>query len=320
MKNIRIVPRLDIKGPHVVKGIHLEGLRVLGDPQRFARYYYEQGADELIFQDVVASLYERNSLHSIISETAKEIFIPLTVGGGLRTIEDIRSVLRAGADKVSLNTAAIKNPQIISDAARCFGSSTIVITIEAIRDAAGKYTAYCDNGRQHTGLDAIEWACRAAELGAGELVVTSVDREGTGKGFDVELIATISERVDIPVIAHGGAGKVDDVVTVVKNGRADAVAVASILHYDYVYTTGDFTAHTCDGNTQYLQNIRRSDSFRPATINQIKEALVANGLSTRPTVGSRLISAAALSTKECADSARSVTACAGAADVVAGQD
>jgi cyclase len=282
MKSIRIIPRLDIKGPNVVKGIRLEGLRVLGDPKRFARYYYEQGADELIFQDIVASLYGRNSLHSIISDTAEQLFIPLTVGGGLRTIDDIRSVLRAGADKVSLNTAAIKHPRIITDAAHCFGSSTIVVTIEAIRDSEGRYKAYCDNGRQHTGLDAIEWACRAAELGAGELIVTCVDREGTGQGFDLDLIATISKRVDIPVIAHGGAGSVDDVVAVVKAARADAVALASILHYQYVYNTRELAANSVDGNTEYLQNPRRSHSFRPTTINQVKQALASNDVSTRP--------------------------------------
>ena len=155
MKSVRIIPKLDIKGPNLVKGIHLEGLRVLGKPEDFAKHYYEKGADELIYMDVVASLYGRNSLHEIVSRTAKEIFIPLTVGGGLRTIEDIKNVLRAGADKVSLNTAAIKNPSIVREASRIFGSSTITISIEAIKQPNGEYFAYTDNGREYTGIDVL---------------------------------------------------------------------------------------------------------------------------------------------------------------------
>jgi len=186
--SIRIIPRLDIKGPNLVKGIHLEGLRVLGRPEEFAKYYYEQGADELMYQDVVASLYGRNSLQEIINRTAKAIFIPLTVGGGIRTIEDIRNVLRAGADKVAINTAAIKNPEFIKQAAINYGSSTIVIAIEAIKHKNGDYFAYTDNGREYTGKEVVEWAKRVEELGAGEIVLTSVDREGTGEGFDLDLL------------------------------------------------------------------------------------------------------------------------------------
>ena len=158
MKTVRVIPRLDIKGPNLVKGIHLEGLRVLGKPSDFAKYYYEQGADEILFMDVVASLYERNSLHDIIKETAKSLFIPLTVGGGLRTIDDIKQVLRAGADKVSLNTGAIKNPQFVYEASRKFGSSTIVIAIEAIQQPGGEYLCFVDNGRDYTGIEVVEWA------------------------------------------------------------------------------------------------------------------------------------------------------------------
>jgi len=188
MKTVRIIPRLDIKGPNLVKGIHLEGLRVLGKPSDFARYYYESGADEIMFMDVVASLYERNSLHDIISETARSIFIPITVGGGLRSISDIKEVLRAGADKVCLNTAAINNPNLIKEATRMFGSSTIVVAIEAIKGNDGKYLAYTDNGREYTGVEVIEWAKKLDEMRVGEIVLTSVDREGTGEGFDMELI------------------------------------------------------------------------------------------------------------------------------------
>ena len=170
--NHRIIARLDIKGPNLVKGIHLEGLRVLGKPEDFAKYYYETGADELMFMDVVASLYGRNGLTEIISKTAKEIFIPLTVGGGIKTIEDIKMTLRAGADKVSINTAAIKNPNFIKEASREFGSSTIVATIEAIKERNGEYFAFVDNGRDYTGIEVIKWAKKLEELGAGELVIT----------------------------------------------------------------------------------------------------------------------------------------------------
>ena len=177
----RVIAKLDIKGPNLVKGIHLEGLRVLGNPEDFAEFYYESGIDELIYQDVVASLFERNSLTEIISRTASGNFIPLTVGGGLRSVDDIRSVLRAGADKVALNTAAIRNPNLIRDAAHEFGSSTIVIAIEAIRRDDGEYFAYIDNGREETGVEVTSWAKKVQELGAGEILLTSVDRDGTGK-------------------------------------------------------------------------------------------------------------------------------------------
>ena len=186
--SLRIIPRLDIKGPNLVKGMHLEGLRVLGKPEQFANYYYEQGADELIYQDVVASLYERNSLHEIISKTAKQIFIPLTVGGGLRTIQDISRVLRAGADKISINTAAHKDPDFITKASKKFGKSTIMVAIEAIRQNDGEYHAFTDNGRNRTGREVVYWARRVEQLGAGEILLTSVDKEGTGEGLELDLI------------------------------------------------------------------------------------------------------------------------------------
>ena len=203
-KPIRIIPRLDIKGPNLVKGIHLEGLRVLGKPHAFAKYYYENGADELFFQDVVASLYGRNSMDNIIRKTASEIFIPLTVGGGIKSIEDINTVLRCGADKVAINTAAISNKDFIREASEKFGCSTIVVALEAIKESGGKYLAYTDNGREFTGVDALEWSEEVVSLGAGELLVTSVDNEGTGQGFDLELLGNISSRVEVPVIGHGG--------------------------------------------------------------------------------------------------------------------
>ncbi len=281
MSNIRIIPRLDIKGPNLVKGIHLEGLRVLGKPEHFAKFYYENGADELIFQDVVASLYERNSLQDIISRTAREIFIPLTVGGGIRTLEDIRSVLRAGADKVSINTAAIKNPGFILEASRKFGSSTIVIAMECIRQEDGKYLVYTDNGREYTGIEATVWAKQAEEMGAGELLLTSVDKEGTGSGFDAVLTKTIADLVNIPVIAHGGAGSSDDVFNIIRDSGVDAVSIASVLHYQFIKGNkggGDFSQ---EGNVSFLNSGKDFGKIKSCSLQQIKEQLLKNGIPTR---------------------------------------
>lgn len=231
MKKIRLIPRLDIKGPNLIKGIHLEGLRVMGDPQEFARRYYEQGADELLYVDVVASLYGRNSLHDIIERAARDVFVPLTVTGGIRSVDDVRRILRAGADKIGINTAATKRPELIREVARKFGSQCMVLSIEAKRISEGRWEVYTDNGREKTGLDVVEWAQLGTELGAGEILLTSVDQEGTREGFDIALLAAVSKVVPVPVIASGGMGKLDDVVTAVQEGAADAVAMADMLHY-----------------------------------------------------------------------------------------
>ena len=226
----RVIARLDIKAPNLVKGIHLEGLRVIGDPAEHAVWYYQQGADELIYIDIVASLYERNNLTDLVARTASEIFVPLTVGGGVRTVADVQGLLRAGADKVAINTGAVRRPELITEAARSFGSQCVVASIEAKRRPQGGWEAYTDNGREKTGLDVIEWAQRLVDLGAGELLLTSVDMEGTRKGFDLELIAALGPKLPIPVIACGGAGTIDHVAQAVRGG-ADAVAVAALLHY-----------------------------------------------------------------------------------------
>lgn len=282
MANVRVIPRLDIKGPNLVKGIHLEGLRVLGKPERFARYYYEAGADELIYLDVVASLYGRNSLLPIIEKTSREIFIPLCVGGGLRTVDDIREVLRAGADKVSINTAAIKRPELIREAALAFGSSTIVVSIEAIRRKDGSYEALTDYGREHSRIDPFQWAVQAVELGAGELVVTSIDREGTGRGYDLELTRRIAETVPIPVIASGGAGTVQQISDAVREGRADAVSVASMLHYHVVRRANDWVDEFAgEGNVDFLNRGGEHSRIQDCTLSDIKAQLSRSGLECR---------------------------------------
>ncbi|HLL21980.1 MAG TPA: imidazole glycerol phosphate synthase cyclase subunit [Kofleriaceae bacterium] len=226
----RVIARLDIKAPNLVKGIHLEGLRVIGDPAEHALRYYEQGADELLYIDIVASLYERNNLTELVARTAAEIFVPLTVGGGVRTVEDVSALLRAGADKVAINTGAVRRPALIKEAARSFGSQCVVASIEAKRRPRGGWEAYTDNGREKTGLDVVEWAEKLVELGAGELLLTSVDAEGTRKGFDLPLVEALGRRLDVPVIACGGAGSIEHVAQAVRAG-ADAIAVASVLHY-----------------------------------------------------------------------------------------
>jgi cyclase len=231
MSRVRLVARLDIKGHNLIKGIHLEGLRVIGDPQEFARHYYQQGIDEIVYMDCVASLYGRNNLHDIVRRTAQELFVPLTVGGGVRSVDDVRELLRVGADKIAINTAAIKNPELIREVAHVFGSQCIVLSVEAKRHSNKQWEAYTDNGREKTGVDVIEWVQKGMRLGAGEILVTSVDQEGTRKGFDIELVRAVSDAVTIPVIASGGMGTVAHMVDVVSKGRADAVAIAGVLHY-----------------------------------------------------------------------------------------
>ena len=273
---VRIIPRLDIKGPNLVKGIHLEGLRVLGKPERFAKAYYENGADELIYMDVVASLYQRNTILDVVSKTAEEVFIPLTVGGGIRNIEDIRMVLRSGADKVALNTAAIREPNLIKESSLQFGSSTIVVSIEATKMSNGSYECFTDNGRESTGLDAMEWAGIAAEMGAGELLITSIDQEGTGKGFDTDLILAISESVSIPVIACGGAGTLNHIKEAINIGKADAVCLGSMLHYGLAKEfsmIGERDDYAVEGNVEYLKSINVPSQNGVLRLEEIKEYL-----------------------------------------------
>ena len=232
MKKIRIIARLDVKGPNVIKGIHLECLRVVGKPGEFAEKYYLSGADELLYIDIVASLYRRENLLNIVHEASDKIFIPFTVGGGIRELDDIKEFLKAGADKVAINTAATIKPNLISKAARMFGSQCIVLSIEAKKRDRNKWEAYTNNGRERTGLDVIEWAKKGEDLGAGEILLTSIDQEGTKKGFDWELITKIVDAVSIPIIVSGGAGSIDDISRCIKECNADSIAIASILHYN----------------------------------------------------------------------------------------
>ncbi|ACB76109.1 imidazole glycerol phosphate synthase subunit HisF [Opitutus terrae] len=232
MLSRRIIPCLDVNAGRVVKGVRFQQLRDAGDPVACARAYDAQGADELIFLDITASSDERKIMHDVVAATAEQCFMPLTVGGGLRTVADIETMLKAGADKVSLNTAAIKNPQLIADAAERFGVQCIVVAIDAKREPDGQsWRVYTHGGRNPTELDAIAWARRAVELGAGEILLTSMDRDGTGDGYDLELTRGVSDAVSVPVIASGGAGTLQHLADVLDQGHASAVLAASIFHF-----------------------------------------------------------------------------------------
>lgn len=228
----RLIARLDIKGNRLIKGIHLEGWRFLpGDPNDYCYKYYLQGADEIIYVDAVASLYNRDSLKEIIRKTTESVFVPITVGGGIRTAGDAFEILRSGADKVAICSQAVKTPEIISEVASKFGNQCMVLSIQAKKNNEGRYNVWYDVAREKTDIDVIEWARKGEELGAGEILLTCIDHEGLERGMDTDLIARISEAVNIPVIVSGGFGKPSDFVSAIKSG-ADAVAIAKALHYE----------------------------------------------------------------------------------------
>lgn len=232
MSKARLIARLDIKGANLIKGVHLEGLRVIGSPNDYALRYYQQGADELVYMDCVASLYGRNHLAEIVKSAANNIFVPMTVGGGIRSVQHVTDILRCGADKVAVNTAAVLRPELISEISEKFGSQCMVVSIEAKQISPNRWEVYIENGRERTGLDVLAWARRAISLGAGEILLTSIDMEGTRRGFDIALVAAVTGQVSVPVIASGGMGRPQDFVDVVLNGGADGVAMADVLHYN----------------------------------------------------------------------------------------
>ena len=227
----RIIPCLDVKGGRVVKGTNFVGLRDAGDPVELSSVYDKEIADELVLLDITASHEERNTMVDVISACASQVFIPFTVGGGIRTKEDIRRMLKVGADKVSLNTAAIKNPQLIADGAEKFGRQCIVIAVDARRNGENSWEVFINGGRTPTGLDCLEWVKKAVDLGAGEILLTSMDCDGTKNGYDIPLTRAVSEAVNVPVIASGGAGEMAHFYDVLTEGKADAVLAASVFHY-----------------------------------------------------------------------------------------
>ncbi len=227
----RIIPCLDVHAGRVVKGVNFVSLRDAGDPVEVARGYDEAGADEITFLDITASSDARDTIVPVIERVAEQVFIPLTVGGGVRKVEDVRRLLNAGADKVSINTAAVENPALVSEAARRFGSQAIVVAVDAKSSGSGRWEVYTHGGRKPTGLDAVQWAVSMAERGAGEILLTSMDRDGTKAGFDLELTRAVSRAVPVPVIASGGVGTLEHLAQGVEIGGADAVLAASIFHY-----------------------------------------------------------------------------------------
>lgn len=231
MVSKRIIPCLDVKDGRVVKGVRFVNLRDAGDPVEVAKKYSEEGADEITFLDITASHEKRKTMIDVVERTASEVFVPLTVGGGLRTVEDVRELLLAGADKITINTAAITDPDFVRRASDRFGSQCIVVAIDARRKDGGGWEVFTHGGRNPTGIDAVGWAAKMEDFGAGEILLTSMDRDGTEDGYDLELTRTISETVGIPVIASGGAGRLEHLVEAVEAGRADAVLCASIFHY-----------------------------------------------------------------------------------------
>lgn len=231
MRNFRFIARLDIKGVNLIKGVQLEGLRVIGNPHDFAKQYYEKGIDEIIYMDSVASLYGRNHLGSIIKEATQDIFVPITVGGGIRSISDVTDILRCGADKVAINTSAVNNPNLINMIANKFGSQCVVLSVEAKKINSNEWEVYTHNGREKTGMNVQDWILKCEELGAGELLLTSIDREGTRKGFDLDLLTLVSSQTKLPIIMSGGMGKLEDVISAYNQG-ADAVAMADFLHFN----------------------------------------------------------------------------------------
>lgn len=226
----RLIARLDVKGTRLIKGVNLEGLRVIGNPEEFARNYYAQGADEIIYIDIVASLYGRNKLTEIVRNTVRDVFIPMTVGGGIRSVEDVNELLHAGADKVAINTAGVRNPTLIEEVSHKFGSQCMVLSIEAKKQPSGSWEVYTDCGRERSGIDVLEWAQKGVQLGAGEVLLTSIDMEGTRNGYDTDLVKAVSSIVSVPVIASGGYGMPSHMSEALDAG-ADAVAIADALHY-----------------------------------------------------------------------------------------
>ncbi|AIE88142.1 imidazoleglycerol phosphate synthase, cyclase subunit [Fimbriimonas ginsengisoli Gsoil 348] len=242
---MRLIPCLDIKDGRVVKGVNFIGLRDAGDPVELAKFYDAEGADELVFLDITASHESRAPVIALAERVAEQVFIPFTVGGGLRRVEDIREALLAGADKVSLNTAAIQNPELVTEASNRFGAQCIVTAIDARKRPGGGWEVFTHGGRKPTGLDAVEWARETVRRGSGEILLTSMDGDGTQAGYDLELTKAVSEAVNVPVIASGGAGTAQHLVDAVRDGRADAVLLASIVH-DGLYKIRDLKAHMAE--------------------------------------------------------------------------
>lgn len=267
----RIIPKLDIKNDSLVKGINLEGLRVLGSPASFAKKYYEEGADEIIYQDVVASLYGKNTLLDLVEKTAKNIFIPLTVGGGVRSNEDITKLLNAGADKISINSAAVHNPEFIKKASENFGSSTISVTIE-VNKIENEYLVFTESGRNFSNLKVLDWIDQVQDLGAGEIILTSISKEGLGQGFDLDLLNKVQKKINIPLVVHGGAGKIEDIKKIITDYEISGIAIGSAFHYHYLEILKNKNENNF-GNKDFFFGLRDKSNYNSFSISSVKQII-----------------------------------------------
>ena len=274
---IRIIPILDIKNGLLIKGINLEGLRILGKAKNFANYYYENGADEICYIDNVATVYGTNNLSKFVTETAKDVFIPLSVGGGIRSINDVEKMLLAGADKICINSAVIENIEFLKKASRIFGSANITVIIQSVKIEKKYYTSR-SNGRDLSKINPIDWAKKVQDSGAGEIIITSVNNEGLKKGFDLELISKLSKQISIPIIAHWGCGSFQDIYKVIKNTNISGVGLASFLHYDSLNYFPRFKPKI--GNTEFLNNFSKSKKRRNMIL-EIKKYLKSKRIKVR---------------------------------------
>ena len=274
----RIIARLDIKGANLVKGINLEGLRVIGLPEKFANQYYVDDVDEIFFQDIVASLFGRNNILEVVERTAKNIFIPLTVGGGLRNITDISNALRSGADKVSINTALFEDLNFLKKSTKIFGSSTISCSVEIIKNENNEYYAYTDNGRNYTGKEALDWIKFLQDEGAGEINVTFVNSEGTGKGVDVDFVNKLEKILSIPLLIHGGFGNIRQIFDFLVLTSSSSIVLASTLHYNYIHKFNKNSINT--GNTDYIKSNKNNSLINPFSILELKKFLKINGVNS----------------------------------------
>lgn len=283
MKKLRIIPRIDIKNNNLVKGIQLEGLRVMGDPSKFVNHYIKEGADEIFYQDIVASLYGRNSILEIISDTAKVCSIPLIVGGGIRSINDIKSVLNAGADKVAINSAGIKNPSFLREAVEVFGSSTIISCIE-IGIIDNDYVLQIYNGREIVPIKLIDWIEEVQKIGVGEINLTCINTEGTGNGFDERLLNLIFDKIDTQITVHGGFGNTNQIIGLFKKYKFDGLVLSSMLHYKYVQNLKlieNEIENSLDGNKEFLKNIKIPNRIECIELSKLKKILFTSGIDLR---------------------------------------
>lgn len=282
MKSKRIISKLEIKGPNLVKGINLEGMRVLGKPQEFSKLYYDNLIDEIYYQDSVASLYGRNSLFDLIEKVSKEIFIPLCVGGGIKSLKDIYMLMKVGADKVSINKEALKNKKFIYDATRKFGKANICISIETIKQN-GDYFCFYDNGRNSSNIKVLDWISELTKIGVGEICITFVDGDGTGKGFDIDFINKIEKITNLPIVVNGGSGNIKQISDLFLNTKIDGLSISSIFHYYYIkkVKNKNFNDYKSEGNIEFLRQNIIKKNIEISSIKNLKKKLSKKGIICR---------------------------------------